>query len=137
MRTTLCIEDQNGNRAVYHSRTHVPFGLLFSKYMSSKIITLIGGLFLSNGRRIGLSETPTSMGFDMGYHVIIFVNLLMFINHNDLEYQDDYPLTEGNEREGGVDEHTMANAIDASIRRGHVLDFVPEGDEVPPPLHKH
>jgi hypothetical protein len=89
MRTTLCIEDQNGNHVVYHCRMHVPFGLLFAKYMRCKGILPIGGLFLSNGRRIGLSETPTGMGFNAAYHVIIFVNLLMFIDHDDLDYQDD------------------------------------------------
>jgi hypothetical protein len=135
MRTTLCIEDQNGNSVVYHQMTHVPFGLLFAKYRRSKGILPIGGLFLSNGRRIRHSETPKDLGFDASFHVIIFVNLLMFIDHEDLEYQDNYPLTRGNDREGVIDEHTMTNAIDASIQRGHVAEIVPEGDDVsPPPL---
>jgi hypothetical protein len=138
MRKTLCIEDQNGDRVVYHRRTHVPFGLQFAKYMRSKGIPPIGGLFLSNGRRIGLRETNTGMGLNTGYHVIIFVNLLMFIDHHDLEYQDFYPLTGENEREGVLDKGTMANVIDASIQKGHVVDeSVPKGDEVLPPLHKH
>ncbi len=75
------------------------------------------------------------MGFDASFHVIMFVNLLMFIDQEDLEYQDDYPLSRGNDREGVLDEHTIANAIDASIQRGHVVEVVSEGDEVsPPPL---
>jgi hypothetical protein len=136
MKTLLCIEDQNGNHVVYHCRTHVPFGPLFSKYMSNKGIPPIGGLFLSNGRKIRHSETPKGMGFDTSFHVIIFVNLLKFINQDKLEYQDNYPLTEGNEREGVLDEHTMKDAIDASIKRGHVVKIVPEGDEVLPPPHE-
>ncbi len=77
------------------------------------------------------------MGFDMGYHVIIFVNLLMFINHDDLEYQNNYPLTGGNKREGVLDEYTMADAIDASKQRRHVIEIVPMGEVVLPHLHKH
>jgi hypothetical protein len=47
-----------------------------------------------------LSDTPKDLGFDTDYHVSIFVIFFMFINHDDLEYQDGYPLTGGNEREG-------------------------------------
>ncbi len=86
---------------------HVPFGLLFAKYMRSNGVPPISGLLLSNRKRIGLSETPEGMGFDTGYHVIIFVNLLIFFNPHDLEYQDDYPLTGRNKREGVLNEHTM------------------------------
>ncbi len=78
----LCIEDQNGDRVVSHRKTHVPFGLLFAKYMSNKGILPIGGLFLSHGRRIGHSETPEGLGFNTGYHVILFVNLLTFIDQD-------------------------------------------------------
>ncbi len=137
MKTLLCIEDQNGNRVVYHHRTHVPFGPLFPEYMINKGIPLIGGLFLSNGRRIGHSETPKGMGFDTSFYVIVFINLLMFIDEDELEYQDNYPLTGGNKREGVLDEHTMRDAIDASIEWGHVIKIVPEGDEVLPPPHEH
>ncbi len=119
--STLCIKDQNGNRVVSHHRTHVHFGLMFAEYMSNKGIPPIGGLFLSHGRRIGHSETPDDLGFDMSYHVIIFVNLLMFINQDELEYQVEYPLTGGNEREGVLNEHTMRDAIDALIERGLVV----------------
>jgi hypothetical protein len=38
---SLCIEDQNGDRVVYHQVTHVPFGSLFAKYMSNKGIQLM------------------------------------------------------------------------------------------------
>jgi hypothetical protein len=72
----------------------------------------------------------------MGYHVIIFVNLLTFIDQNELEYQVEYPLTGGNEREGVFDEHTMRDAIDAWIDRGHVAEIVSEGDEVTPPANE-
>ncbi len=133
----MCIEDQYGDRVFYHCRMDVPFGLLFAKYLRSKGILPIGGLELSNGKRIRLSETPGGMGFDTGYHVIIFVDLLMFINHDDLEYQDDYPLTVGHKREGVLGKPTMRDAIDASIQRGHVIEIVPKGDEVLPPPHKH
>jgi hypothetical protein len=54
-----------------------------------------------------------------------------------LEYQDEYPLTGKNEREGVLDKHTMRDAIDALIERGHVVEIVPEVDEVLPPLHEH
>jgi hypothetical protein len=81
----LCVEDQNGDRVVFLWGTHVPFGLLFAKYMSNKSIQAIGRLFSSHGRRIGHSEMPAGLGFD-GYHVIIFVNLLTFINQDELEY---------------------------------------------------
>jgi hypothetical protein len=69
MITTLCIEDQNGDRVVYHRGTHVPFMSLFAKYMSDKGIQPMGGLFLSHGRRIGHSEMPEGLGFDTGHHV--------------------------------------------------------------------
>jgi hypothetical protein len=104
--------------------------------MSNKGILPIGGLFLSNGRRIGHHEMPEGLGFDMGYHVIIFVNVLMFFDQDELEYQDKYPLTRRNEREGVLDKHTMRDAIDALIERGHVVKIVPEGDEVLPPMHE-
>jgi hypothetical protein len=133
----LSINDQNGDRAVYCRGTHVPFGLLFAKYMSNKGIQPIGGLFLSRGRRIGHSEMPEGLGFDTGHHVIRFVNLLTFIDQNELEYQVEYPLTIGNKREGVLDKHTMRDGIDALIERGHVVKIVPEGDEVTPPPHKH
>jgi hypothetical protein len=80
---------------------------------------------------------PTGLGFDIGYQVIIFVNLLTFINQDELEYQVEYPLTKGNEREGVLDEHTVRDAIDALIERGHVVKIVHEGDEVSPPPLKH
>jgi hypothetical protein len=99
-------------------KTHVPFGLLFAKYMSNKGIPPIGGLFLSNGKRIGHSEMPKGLGFDTGYHVIIFVNLLTFFDQDELEYQDEYPLTKRNKREGVLDKHTMRDAIYALIERG-------------------
>ncbi len=35
-----------------------------------------------------------------------------------------------------LDEHTMRNAIDALIERGHVVKIICEGDEVSPPPHK-
>jgi hypothetical protein len=107
----LCIKDQNGNCVFYHNRTHVPFGPLFSAYMSNKGILPISGHFLSNRRRIGHSETPKGMGFDTSFHVIIFINLLKFINQDKLEYQDDYPLTGGNKREGALDKHIMRDAM--------------------------
>jgi hypothetical protein len=131
-----CIKEQNGDRVVYHWGTHFLFGLLFAKYMSNKGIQPIGGLFLYHGRRFKHSEMPAGLGFDTGYHVIIFINLLMFINKNKLEYQVKYPLTRGNKREGVLEEHTMRDAIDASIERGHVIEIVPEEDEVSPPPHK-
>jgi hypothetical protein len=133
----LCIKDQNGDRVVYRWGTHVPFGLLFAKYMSDKGIKLIGGLLLSHGRRIGHSEMPPGFGVDTSYHVILFVNLLMFIDQNKLEVQVEYHLTGGNKREGVLDKHTMRDAIDASIERGHVIKIVPVGNEVYPPQHKH
>jgi hypothetical protein len=102
---------------------------LFVKYMSNKGIQLIGGLFLSHERRIGHSEMPKGLGFDM-------VNLLTFFDQDELEYQVKYPLTRGNEREGVLDKNTMGDAIDASIERGHVVEIVPEGDEVTPPPHE-
>jgi hypothetical protein len=86
MKTLLCTEDQNGNSVVYHNRTHVPFGPLFSTYISNMGILPISGHFLSNGRRIGHSETPKGMGFDTSFRVIIFINLLKFINQDKLEY---------------------------------------------------
>ncbi len=136
MKTLLCIDDQNGDHVVYHSRTHVPFGPLYSKYMRNKGIQPIGRLFLSNRRRIGHSETPNGLGFDTNFHVIIFVNLLKFINQAELEYQDEHPLTGGNKRVGVLDKHTMRDVIDALIERGHVVKIVPEGDEVLPPPHE-
>jgi hypothetical protein len=129
----LCIKDQNVYRVVYCWRTHVLFALLFAEYMSNKGIQPIGGFFSYHGRRIGHSETPKGLGFNTGHHVIISVNLLTFIDQNELEYQRKYPLNGGNKREGVLDEHTMRNAIDALIGRGHVVDIVPEGDEVTPP----
>ena len=132
----LCIKDQNGDHVVYHRGTHVPFGSLFAKCMSDKGIQPIGGLFLSHGRRIGYNEMPEGLRFDTEHHVIIFVNLLTFIDQGKLEYQVEYPLTRGNEREGVLDKNTMGDAIDASIERGHVVEIVPEGGEATPPPHK-
>jgi hypothetical protein len=105
--------------------------------MSNKGILPIGRLFLSSRRRIGHSEMPKGLGFDTGYHVIIFIKLLTLFDQDELEYQDEYPLTGGNKREGVLDEDTMRDAIDALIERGHVGKIVPEGDEFLPPLHKH
>jgi hypothetical protein len=101
--------------------------------MSDKGIQPIGGLFLSHERRIGHSEMPKGLSFDTGHHVIIFVNLLTFIDQIELEYQVKYPLTKGNKREGVLDKQTMREAIDALIERGHVINIVPEGDKVTPP----
>ncbi len=136
MITTLCIEDQNGDCVVYHQRTHVPFGSLFAEYMSNKGIQPIGGLFLSHGRRIGHNEMPKGLGFDMKQHVIIFVNLLTFFDQGELEYQVEYPVIQGNKREGVLNKDTMKDAIDASIERGHIVEIVLEGDEAAPPPHK-
>ena len=69
-------------------------------------------------------------------HVIIFVNLLTFFDQGELEYQVEYPLTGGNEREGVLNEDTMKDAIDALIERGHIVEIVPEGDEAAPPPHE-
>jgi hypothetical protein len=80
---------------------------------------------------------PKGLGFDRGHHVVIFVNLLTFFDQDKLEYQVEYPLTGGNEREGVLNEDTMRDAIDASIERGHVVEIVPEGDEATPPPHEH
>jgi hypothetical protein len=129
----LCIEDQNGDHVVYHQGTYVPFGSLFSKYMSNKGIQLIG---VSHGRRIGYNEMPKGLGFDTEHHVIIFVNLLMFFDQGELEYQVKYPLTGGNERKGVLNEDTMKDLIDALIERGHVVKIVPEGDEAAPRPHE-
>jgi hypothetical protein len=96
----LCIEDQNGDRVVYQRGTHVPFGSLFAKYMSDNGIQPIGGLFLSHRRRIGHSETPEGLGFDTGYHVIIFVNLLKCFDQDKLEHQLEYPLSGENKGKG-------------------------------------
>jgi hypothetical protein len=126
VRTTVCIKDQHGNCVVYHRKMDAPFRLLFAQYLSSKGIPPIGRLFLSNKKRIGLGKTPKRMGFDTGYHVVIFINLLMFINHNDLEYQKDSPLIVGHQRDGVLIERTMRDAADASIQRGHVIEIVPE-----------
>ncbi len=136
MITTLCIKDQNGDRAVYHRGTHVPFGSLFAEYMSVKGIQPIGGLFLSHERRIRYNDTSEGLKFDTELHVIIFLNLLMIFDQGDLEYQVEYPLTGGNKREGVLNEDTMTDVIDAAKERGHIVKIVPEGDEVAPPLHK-
>jgi hypothetical protein len=136
MITTLCIEDQDGDRMVYHRGTHVPFRSLFVEYISVKGIQPIGGLFLSHGRRIRYDDTPKSLGFDTEHHVIIFVNLLTFFDQGELEYQVEYPLTGGNKSEGVLDEDTLTDVIDALIGRGHIVKIVPEGDEAAPPLHK-
>jgi hypothetical protein len=111
MITMLCIENQNGDHVVYRWGTHVPFRLLFSKYMSDKGIQPIGGLFLSHGRRIGHNETPKGLRFDTEHHVIIFVNLLMFFDQDKMKYQFEYPLTGGNKREGVLDDDTMRDTI--------------------------
>jgi hypothetical protein len=136
MITTLCIEDQNGDCVVYHWGKHVPFGSLFAKYMSNKGIQPIGGLCLSHGRRIGYNEMPEGLRFDTEHNIIIFINLLMFFDQGELEYQVDYPLTGGNKREGVLNKDTMKDAIDASIERGHIVEIVPQGDEAAPPWHK-
>jgi hypothetical protein len=80
---------------------------------------------------------PKGLGFDTGYHVIIFVNLLTFFDQDELQYLDEYPLTRRNEKEGVLDKHTMRVAIDALIERGHIVEIGPEGDEVLPPPHEH
>jgi hypothetical protein len=121
MITTLCIKNQNADRVVYRWGTHVPFGLLFAKYISDKGIQPIGGLFLSHGRRIRHNETPKGLGFDTEHHVIIFINLLTFFDQDKLGYQVEYPLTRGNKREGMLNKDTMRDAIDALIERGHIV----------------
>ncbi len=136
MITMLCIDDQNGDRVVYHRGTHVPFGSLFAKYMSKKGIQPIDGLFLSHGRKIRYNEMPKGLWFHMEHHVIIFVNLLTFFDQGKLEYQVEYPLTGGNKREGVLNKDTMKDVIVASIERGHIVKIVPEGDEAAPPPHK-
>ncbi len=136
MWATVCIKDQYDVRVAYQRRMDVPNWLLFAQYLRSKGILLRGGLFLSSGKRTRLDETPDSMGFDTGCHAIIFVNLLMFFDHDDLEYQSNYPLTGGNKRDGVLDVRNMRDAINASIQRGHVIEVVPEGDELLLPPHK-
>ncbi len=132
----LCIKDQNGDHVVYHRGIHVPFGSLFAKCMSNKGIQPTGGLFLSHGRRIRYNEMPNGLGFNTEHHVIISVNLLTFFDQGELEYQVEYPLTRGNEREGVLNKDTMKDVIDASIERGHIVEIVPEGDEAAPPPHE-
>jgi hypothetical protein len=136
MITTLCIENQNGDRVVYCWGTHVLFGLLFAEYMSNKGIQPIGGLVLSHERRIGHNEMPEDLRFDTEHHVIIFINPLAFFDQDKMEYQVKYPLTGGNKREGMLNKDTMRNAIDALIERGHIVKIVPEGDEAAPLPHK-
>ncbi len=85
--------------------------------MSVKGIQPIGGLFLSHGRRIRYDDTPKSFGVDTEHNVIIFVNLLTFVEQGKLEYQVEYPLTRGNKSEGVLDEDTMTDVIDALIGR--------------------
>jgi hypothetical protein len=136
MITMLCIKDQNGDHVVYQWGTHIPFGSLFAKYMSNKVIQPIGGLFLSHGRRIGYNETSKGLEFDTEHHVIISINLLMFFDQGKLEYQVKYPLTGGNEKEGVLNKDTMKDASDALIERGHIVEIVPEGDEAAPPPHE-
>jgi hypothetical protein len=70
---------------------------------------------------------PEGLGFDMEHHVIIFVNLLTFFDQGEMEYQVEYPLTGGNEREGVLNKDTMKDAIDASIERGHIAEIVLKG----------
>jgi hypothetical protein len=91
MMTTLCIKDRNGDRVVSNCGTHVPFGLLFAKYMSNMGIPPIGGLFSSHGRRIGHNVMPKGLTFDTEHHVIIFVNLLKLFDQDVLEYQVSIP----------------------------------------------
>ena len=79
---------------------------------------------------------PPKASVDMEHHVIIFVNLLTFFDQGELEYQVEYPLTRGNEREGLLNKDTMKDAIDASIEKGHIVKIVLEGDEAAPPPHK-
>jgi hypothetical protein len=75
MITTLCIENQNGDRVVYRWGTNIPFGVLFAEYMSDKGIQPIGGLFLSHGRRIGHNETPEGLGFITEHHVTLYLSI--------------------------------------------------------------
>ncbi len=131
----LCIKNQNGDPVVYGWGTHVPFGLLFAKYMSNKGIQPIGQLFLSHKRRIGHNEMPKGLGFDTEHHVIIFTNLLTFFDQDKLEYQVEYPLTSGNKMGGVLDIDIMRDAIDALVEGGHIIKIVPEGDEAAPPPH--
>ncbi len=130
--TTVYIEDQYGGCDRYRCRMNIPFGLLFAWYLRRKDILLRGGIFLSSGKRIGLDETPKGLRFGPGYHVITFVNLFMFFDLNNSVYQSDYPLTIVNESKGVLNVPTMRDAINASIQRGHVVEVVPEGDELLP-----
>jgi hypothetical protein len=75
---------------------------------------------------------PAGLGFDVGYHVIIFFNPLMFIDQDKLEYQVKYPLTGGNKREGVLAKHTMRDVIDASIERGMSLRLSVREKRFPP-----
>ncbi len=136
--TTVYIRAQYGNRDRYRSGMNVPFGLLFSWYLRLKDIPLRGRILLMNGRRrIRFDETPKCLGFVRdGHHEIISVNLLMFFDLDDLEHQNDYPLTIGNQREGVLNVQTMRDAINASIQAGHVAEVVPQGDGLLPPPHK-
>ncbi len=43
-------------------------------------------------------------------------------------------MDQRNKREGVLDEHTLRDVIVALIKREHVIEIVPEGDEVLPPL---
>jgi hypothetical protein len=129
MKTTLCIEDQNGDCLVYHRGTHVPFGSLFAEYMSNKGIQPIGRLFLSHGKMIGHNKTSKVLRFDTEHHVVVFFNLLTFFDQGELEYQVEYPLTRGNKREGVLNADTMKDAIDASVERGYIVEIVLEGDD--------
>ncbi len=132
------IEDQYGNHVRYQHGMNVAFGLLFSCYLRLKDILLRGGIFLINGRRIRFDDSPESLGlFPEHNHEITFVNLLIHFNHNDLENQNNYPLTVGNKRGGVIDVWTMRDVINTLIQRGNAVEVVPEGNELLPPLHKH
>jgi hypothetical protein len=78
---------------------------------------------LINRRTIGFDDTPNSFGLGLeGNHEITFVYLLMYFNLDDVEYQNDYPLTIGNKREELLAMRTMRDAINVSIQRGYVIE---------------
>jgi hypothetical protein len=79
--------NQYGNVSNYHHGTDSPFGDLFCRYLEDQSIPSSGACFLLCRVQVQPGHTPNRTNFGMGWNVIMFVNLLMYFNADDLAYQ--------------------------------------------------
>jgi hypothetical protein len=67
----------------------------------------------------------------MGWKVMTFVNLLLYLSTEDLAYQGQYPLSIAEGSKGLLNNGAMDRAINVAVERGCVVEVVDELERQP------